>query len=646
MNLHSLFQEKGAFMIGCNYWASHAGTAMWADWNPQVVERDLKLLSSNGIKVLRVFPLWPDFQPIKTLYGGKGRPVEIRHGEMPLDGSDMGRAGISPQAIKRFEEFLSLSEKFDLKLTVELITGWMSGRLYVPPALEGRDILTDRMSLTWQIRFAKYFTKHFIDHPAILAWGLGNECNCMQDVPDREAAWLWTATIANAIRSVDKDRPILSGMHSLLPSGKWRIQDQGELTDVLTTHPYTLFTPHCGRDPINTMRPILHATAESCLYSDIGHKPCIVQEIGAAPMTASGMIAADFARTNLFSLWANGCPGFLWWCSNDLGSLEHAPYDWNSIERELGLIKADGTPKPVIHEMHRFGTFLENLPFSSLPKRTKEAICILSIGQDSWGVAFSSFILAKQAGFDLEFQYQDQPIKDAPLYLLPCISGLSVISRRQWKKLLEKVAQGSTLYISYNGGCVGEFEEVTGLQVQTRRQGSDINITMHGFDEKTVYRIKTSANLKVDPIRAETIGCDETGNTIFSQAPYGKGHVYFLGVPVELDLINQPGTFDPDTKNPWWKVYQYFAREAVSTRVVKKESPQVGVTEHFMNDRSCIIVMVNYSPELVEAPFVLADGWCITDVLRGTAKHICGYECVGQIAANDVIVLSVMKGDV
>ena len=33
--------ESGKFFTGCNYWASHAGTNMWHDWQPDVVESDL-----------------------------------------------------------------------------------------------------------------------------------------------------------------------------------------------------------------------------------------------------------------------------------------------------------------------------------------------------------------------------------------------------------------------------------------------------------------------------------------------------------------------------------------------------------------------------------------------------------------------------
>jgi len=38
--------------------------------------------------------------------------------------------------MQRFADFLNLLEKNNLQCIVGLITGWMSGRLYVPPALE------------------------------------------------------------------------------------------------------------------------------------------------------------------------------------------------------------------------------------------------------------------------------------------------------------------------------------------------------------------------------------------------------------------------------------------------------------------------------------------------------------------------------
>ena len=180
--------DKQSFLIGCNYWASHAGTAMWREWRPEIVEKDFKRLSEEGLEILRVFPLWSDFQPLTLLLGYNGKPVEYRFGEKPLPDTEEGHAGVSFEAISYFNEMTKLAEKYNLKLIVGLVTGWMSGRLFVPPAFERKNALTDPSVLVWQTRFVQYFVKHFKDNKSIVAWDLGNECNCIAKVSDRDSA--------------------------------------------------------------------------------------------------------------------------------------------------------------------------------------------------------------------------------------------------------------------------------------------------------------------------------------------------------------------------------------------------------------------------------------------------------------------------
>ena len=311
---------------------------MWSDWNPAVVDADLRQLSTAGLQVLRVFPLWPDFQPIHLLRGGAGRGREVRFGEEPLPDDEIGRAGVSVEMLERFRYFADSAEHCGLKLIVGLITGWMSGRLYVPPALEGLNVLTDPVAIQWQIRLVRCFVRQLKITRLCLPGTWGTRSTAWRMSLNSEAAWTWTAAITSTIRSEDRTRPIVSGMHSLLPGldSQWKMQDQAELTDLLTTHPYPYFTPHCDQDPVNTIRTILHSTAESRFYADIGGKPCLAEELGTlGPMLASETIAADFIRSCLFSLWANDCHGLLWWCSYDQHELAHAPYDWCAAEREV-----------------------------------------------------------------------------------------------------------------------------------------------------------------------------------------------------------------------------------------------------------------------------------------------------------------------
>ena len=640
--------EPGSFVVGCNYWASHAGTAMWSDWRPDVVDADLKQLSEAGLQVLRVFPLWPDFQPITQLYTGAGRPMEMRHGEAPLSDDEVGRAGVSAEAMARFATFADLAEGHGLKLVVGLVTGWMSGRLFVPPGLEGRNVLTDPVAIMWQVRFVQYFVRRFRDHPAILAWDLGNECNCMAPVPGHEAAWAWTAALANAIRAEDRTRPIVSGMHSLDEPDRaragWTIADQAELTDVLTTHPYPYFTPHADQDPVNTIRTVLHSTAQTRWYSDCGGKPALTEEIGTlGPMVASERIAADFARNVLFSLWAHDCHGLLWWCAYDQGHLTHAPYDWHAFERELGLIRADRSPKPVLAEgIGRFAAFLAGLPIRKLPSRLTEAVCILTHEQDQWGAAYSSFVLAKQAGFDLEFQYDDQPLKPAQLYLLPSVGGGGNMSRRTWQELLERARNGATLYLSHDNCMLSPFGEPFGLAVQTRARPADpVEFRLDGLD--TTLSVNAPIRLAVTPTHAEVLGRETDGNPIFTRSEYGKGQAYFLSVPIELDLANRPGGFHSPAAAPFWQIYRLIGDPFMSQRAVRKTDPFVGLTEHPLDDSRRIVIAINYSPEPRSFALEIATPWAVDETwyTATPTSNPNGWQL--RLAPNDAAVFTVVK---
>lgn len=43
------------FLLGCNYWASSAGTDMWRRWDADCIDTDIEALSRCGVEVLRVF---------------------------------------------------------------------------------------------------------------------------------------------------------------------------------------------------------------------------------------------------------------------------------------------------------------------------------------------------------------------------------------------------------------------------------------------------------------------------------------------------------------------------------------------------------------------------------------------------------------
>jgi len=640
-----LLTQSGNFLIGCNYWASHAGTRMWVDWQDEIVRHDLQVLARHGLQVLRVFPLWPDFQPITLLRAGAGTPKEVRFGETLLPEDAAGFAGVDSIMMSRFKRLADLAETMGLKLIVGILTGWMSGRLFVPPALEGRNILSDPFARLWQVRFVRFFVREMKDHPAILAWDLGNECNCMAQLSSPEEAWEWTSAMTTTIRAEDPTRPVVSGMHSLSPDPKaiWRIQDQAEWNDVLTTHPYPYWTPYCDLDPINTIRTILHSTAETRFYTDIGGKPTLPEELGTlGPFLASDRIAADFVRTCLLSLWAHDCHGLLWWCAFDQAHLDHAPYDWNACERELGLLTLERTPKPVLQELGNFRRWLEGLPIHHLPAALKDAVCILSHDQDQWGVAFATFILSKQAGFDLSFRFADQPLPPASCYLLPCVRGQSAIARHRWLQLLDRVKEGATLYVSYHDGLLSPFNEPFGVEIQTRSHRSQV--THFSSDVFGELSLDAPIRLELALKGAKALAVEHNGNPVFTIHPYGKGKILFLSLPLEMILVNSPGVFYDSKAQPFWKIYRAILEEISSQKISRKSNPQVGMTEHPLDETTRLIILINYSPSSQSELITLSDGWELGQSWRGKLpEQKADHAWTCTIPANDAILFTVKR---
>jgi hypothetical protein len=595
--------KSGTFITGANYWASHAGTAMWRDFRPEVIESDFKKLAALGLSVLRVFPLWPDFQPIHQLYTGEGARAEMRFGEIILPDEGPGYSGVDSVMLERFVQFADLAEKYKLKLIVGLVTGWMSGRLFIPPALEGRNPITDPVSRMWQVRLVKTLVRHLKKHPAIGAWDLGNECNVMGR-GSREETYTWIQSISDSIRAEDATRPVISGMHSLVVDNTkpWNLRDQGELVDFLTTHPYPPFTPHAGLDPVGTIRASLHAAAETRLYADVGRKPAFIEEAGnLGPFFGNAEFARAHMRSMLVTGWMEDERALLWWCAFDQSHLEQAPYDWNAVERELGLLKVNGEAKPVASEMASFKQFLSTLPFSELPQKQIDAVCLLGPDIDQWGTAYASFVIGAQAGIGLRFANGTESIPDSPLYLMPSVGGMRGIPRRNWMALLTKVEQGATLYLSLHDGIIAEFERITGFEIEHRsaREG-DLISHFEEAGEKIELRAASPIRLKLKPTRAEVWAREPDGNPSIGVVRYGKGKIVTNTLPLEISMISKNGTFQGPNAVAAWRLWRrIFSISPVTSKLIRKtgknESRDVIVTEHPHGNNSSTALIYNLS---------------------------------------------------
>jgi endo-1,4-beta-mannosidase len=100
--------------VGVNYWPSSCGVEMWRRWPAAEIRRDLDLVRALGLNCVRFFLRWEDFEPTPGRY--------------------------SATAFRRLAELLGWCRARGLLAHPSLFVGWMSGGIFRPRWMRGRNI--------------------------------------------------------------------------------------------------------------------------------------------------------------------------------------------------------------------------------------------------------------------------------------------------------------------------------------------------------------------------------------------------------------------------------------------------------------------------------------------------------------------------
>ena len=565
---------------------------MWREdeWDEASVEKDIAALAAHGVELMRVFPTWSEFQPLM-----REKKFQAKHGTILREGTDeeiVDPLWLDPGAMGRFATLCDMAARHGVRLMVSLVTGWMSGRLFAPRIVENMNLITDPEALMWEGRFARAFVRRMRGHPAIIAWDLGNECNCMGAVESQAQAWTWLHTISSAIRMEDATRPVVSGMHSQTSNGFgvqwaganwWPLQMQGELLDILTPHPYPApFRVEANRGPFNSFRNALHPVSQCLFYEAVSGKPAFPQEVGSlGPRMSPEWMAAKGMRQQMFASWQHGLGAYLWWCAFDQTHLGYPPFSSNAMERELGMLHADDarTPKPQALALREFRTFRDSLPFDALPPRRIDAVCLVSEREEFYQQTFGALMLSKAAGFDIDFVGADsRELPDSAFYILPSGGGFETWGQKTWETLMKRAREGATVLVT-RGGDAGysNWLEFTG-QEQTLYHGK--RRIEFDFEGK---RLSVSDDMVAlqKSVDCEVVASDQDGNPVVSVKRLGKGCVLVVNFALEKCIVEQEGdVVDGAFSNELWRIYAYAARLAGVKRLVEKNDPRLVITEH------------------------------------------------------------------
>lgn len=339
-----------AFELGINYWPRRTAMYMWRELDLGAIREELAHCRDLGFDVVRFFCLTEDFLP--------------------------GPETVSAARIADLVAVASAARDVGLRSMPTLITLNMSGKIWWPAWLRGRDLYGDPATLRAQARLVTACASALAGDRSVRALDLSNELDDAQRPATRDAGWQWTALLAAAARRAAPGTPILLGNHlaSLEAENNVRMDDVAPHVDGDCMHAYPLYTAvardfldpelvpfSCAltRDLCGTGRPVLMQEFGLCTAGPGEPGRTIVDDFLGRPRPqylASEEEGARYYADVLERLVATGASGAYPWCYADYDARLHErePFATAVRERTFGLVRADLGEKPAAAVIREF----------------------------------------------------------------------------------------------------------------------------------------------------------------------------------------------------------------------------------------------------------------------------------------------------
>jgi len=358
--------REGNFILGANYWPAEKGLYWWREFDLSAGKRDFSLAAEYGLELMRIFPLWEDFQP------------EINR--------------ISVRTLENLVRVADLAQDRRIKILPVFFCGHMRGVNWLPSWMvergkgEGRypvfsmgkirkgrvrNMYSDREVRKAQKLLIHETTDALQDHPAVWGWDLGNQPSKLIYPPSRDSARPWFEEMVTELRRWNSSLPITWSM------------DQSDLEEGRIPGPKEL-TPYCdfmslqmdpgqtkwADGPLDEKVPLY-----LCLVAQwLGGKGALVGDLGVPteplfPFLPEGdqkkfgrawlvkeSDAETFSEKSLDLLKNHGIKGALARSFSDFDSSlwDRPPLDERVTERFFGLFRQDGSAKPAARMIREF----------------------------------------------------------------------------------------------------------------------------------------------------------------------------------------------------------------------------------------------------------------------------------------------------
>ncbi|MFE7957093.1 glycosyl hydrolase [Streptomyces sp. NPDC057413] len=326
--------------FGVNYTPSEGWFHHWLDYDPGAVRADLDSIADLGVDHIRVFPLWPYFQPDRAL--------------------------IRPRAIEHLLDLADAAAERGLDVNVDGLQGHLSSFDFLPAwtrTWHRRNLFTDPDVLDGQAAYLHSLAAALADRPNFLGMTLGNEVNQFSagphPDPDRASAGQIDAWLERMLAACEKGAPGRLHLHAEYDA-TW-YQDDQPFTPAQAARHGALTAVHSwvfngtaqrhGRTGVPTEYHAAYLIELSKAWAEDPGRPVWLQEVGApAPLIPPEHAAAFTEATVAAALDCPGLWGVTWWCSHDVS---RALADFPDLEYGLGLLTNDRRPKDTARVLAR-----------------------------------------------------------------------------------------------------------------------------------------------------------------------------------------------------------------------------------------------------------------------------------------------------
>jgi len=360
------------FLLGVNYWPRTRAMAMWSRFDAGEIDEDFARIAALGLDVVRIFLLWEDFQPAPD--------------------------AISPAALTRFERVLDLASARGLRVMPTLFCGHMSGVNWLPdwtldPTYPSERFRTFTRGGTSAYGIGDFYTGELLeaqrifaravgdrarDHAALFAWDLGNEFSNLRE-PRRPAdAEHWSAALTHDLFD-SSNVGVTGGLHGEDVTRDRHIRPSSIAAPwkFATMHGYSVYSEFARNRTDPEVVPFLAELTASCagqrvLFSEFGNPTCPpgseTHEL-AGYGCLSELEMAEYAWRVLDRLQHRGALGAFWWCWADYAPelAQTPPFDRAPHELRFGIVRDDGSEKPVAAALAAFARERRNVTEAPLP---------------------------------------------------------------------------------------------------------------------------------------------------------------------------------------------------------------------------------------------------------------------------------------